>query len=129
MILKRVPYLATVGNIATMLGLLGTVYGLIVAFQGLGDARWWSGLRACRMGSRLRWPRLRMVCSWGFLLSLRMLFSTAGCNNCSRSVKLLHRRWRCIALGPARKPDRCARSSGIAPPLPTPGRRFCRWCR
>lgn len=35
---KRVPYLATVGNIATMLGLLGTVYGLIVAFQGLGDA-------------------------------------------------------------------------------------------
>jgi biopolymer transport protein ExbB/TolQ len=35
---QRVPYLATVGNIATMLGLLGTVYGLIVAFQGLGDA-------------------------------------------------------------------------------------------
>jgi len=35
---QRVPYLASVGNIATMLGLLGTVYGLIVAFQGLGDA-------------------------------------------------------------------------------------------
>ena len=35
---QRVPYLAAVGNIATMLGLLGTVYGLIVAFQGLGDA-------------------------------------------------------------------------------------------
>lgn len=35
---QRVPYLATVGNIATMLGLLGTVFGLIVAFQGLGDA-------------------------------------------------------------------------------------------
>ncbi len=35
---ERVPYLASVGNIATMLGLLGTVYGLIVAFQGLGDA-------------------------------------------------------------------------------------------
>ncbi len=35
---QRVPYLATVGNIATMLGLLGTVYGLIVAFHGLGDA-------------------------------------------------------------------------------------------
>lgn len=37
-VMNRVPYLATVGNIATMLGLLGTVYGLIIAFQGLGDA-------------------------------------------------------------------------------------------
>jgi biopolymer transport protein ExbB len=35
---QRVPYLATVGNISTMLGLLGTVYGLIMAFSGLGDA-------------------------------------------------------------------------------------------
>jgi biopolymer transport protein ExbB len=35
---ERVPYLATVGNISTMLGLLGTVYGLILAFSGLGDA-------------------------------------------------------------------------------------------
>jgi biopolymer transport protein ExbB/TolQ len=35
---QRVPYLATVGNISTMLGLLGTVYGLILAFTGLGDA-------------------------------------------------------------------------------------------
>lgn len=35
---QRVPYLATVGNISTMLGLLGTVYGLIIAFTGLADA-------------------------------------------------------------------------------------------
>lgn len=35
---QRVGYLATVGNISTMLGLLGTVYGLILAFTGLGDA-------------------------------------------------------------------------------------------
>lgn len=35
---QRIPYLATVGNISTMLGLLGTVYGLILAFTGLGDA-------------------------------------------------------------------------------------------
>ena len=34
---QRVPYLATVGNIATMLGLLGTVYG-DRRIQGLGDA-------------------------------------------------------------------------------------------
>ena len=35
---QRVPYLASVGNISTMLGLLGTVYGLIIAFQGLSDS-------------------------------------------------------------------------------------------
>ncbi|MEC8423710.1 MAG: MotA/TolQ/ExbB proton channel family protein, partial [Myxococcota bacterium] len=35
---QRVSYLATIGNISTMLGLLGTVYGLILAFTGLGDA-------------------------------------------------------------------------------------------
>ncbi len=35
---NRVSWLATVGNLSTMLGLLGTVYGLIFAFQGLGDA-------------------------------------------------------------------------------------------
>lgn len=35
---RRVAWLATAGNIATMLGLLGTIYGLIMAFQGLSDA-------------------------------------------------------------------------------------------
>ena len=34
---QRVPYLATIGNLSTMLGLLGTVYGLIIAFAGLSD--------------------------------------------------------------------------------------------
>ena len=34
---KRIPYLSAAANISTMLGLLGTVYGLIVAFQALGD--------------------------------------------------------------------------------------------
>ena len=34
----RVPYLAAAGNVATMLGLLGTVYGLIFAFSGLDAA-------------------------------------------------------------------------------------------
>ncbi len=40
----RVAYLATIGNVATMLGLLGTVYGLILAFGALGDTS--SGERA-----------------------------------------------------------------------------------
>ena len=34
----RIPYLATIGNVATMLGLLGTVYGLILAFSSLENA-------------------------------------------------------------------------------------------
>jgi biopolymer transport protein ExbB len=43
----RVPYLAAIGNIATMLGLLGTVYGLIIAFSALGDTG--AGERAVRL--------------------------------------------------------------------------------
>ncbi|MED5374850.1 MAG: MotA/TolQ/ExbB proton channel family protein [Myxococcota bacterium] len=44
---KRVAYLAAAGNISTMLGLLGTVYGLILAFSALGDAS--AGERAARL--------------------------------------------------------------------------------
>ncbi len=43
----RVPYLAAIGNVATMLGLLGTVYGLIIAFSALGDTG--AGERAVRL--------------------------------------------------------------------------------
>jgi len=32
---KRTPYLATLANVATLLGLLGTIFGLIMAFEGL----------------------------------------------------------------------------------------------
>jgi biopolymer transport protein ExbB/TolQ len=34
---QRIPYLSAVASIATMLGLFGTVYGLILAFGALGD--------------------------------------------------------------------------------------------
>lgn len=44
---KRVDYVGTVANMATMLGLLGTVYGLMLAFSGLGDAS--AGQRAVRL--------------------------------------------------------------------------------
>jgi biopolymer transport protein ExbB len=44
---RRIEALATVSNLATMLGLLGTVYGLILAFSGLGDAA--SAVRAARL--------------------------------------------------------------------------------
>ena len=35
---KRVPYLTMLANIATMLGLLGTIHGLIEAFSAVGNA-------------------------------------------------------------------------------------------
>jgi biopolymer transport protein ExbB/TolQ len=35
---KRVPYLAVMANVATLLGLLGTIHGLIQAFQAVGIA-------------------------------------------------------------------------------------------
>jgi biopolymer transport protein ExbB len=44
---RRIDALATVSNLATMLGLLGTVYGLILAFSGLGDTA--SAERAARL--------------------------------------------------------------------------------
>jgi biopolymer transport protein ExbB len=34
---RRIPYLSAVASIATMIGLFGTVYGLILAFGALGD--------------------------------------------------------------------------------------------
>jgi biopolymer transport protein ExbB len=33
---KRTGYLGTVGNVATLLGLMGTIYGLIIAFAAVG---------------------------------------------------------------------------------------------
>ena len=35
---KRIGYLATLGNVATLLGLLGTIFGLIQAFEGVSMA-------------------------------------------------------------------------------------------
>ena len=35
---KRTPYLATLANVATLLGLLGTIIGLIAAFTAVADA-------------------------------------------------------------------------------------------
>lgn len=34
---RRIPYLATVASISTMVGLVGTVYGLILAFGAVGE--------------------------------------------------------------------------------------------
>ena len=34
---KRIPFLATTASIAPFIGLFGTVWGIMVAFQGIGE--------------------------------------------------------------------------------------------
>ncbi|MFH1470045.1 MAG: MotA/TolQ/ExbB proton channel family protein [Pseudomonadota bacterium] len=65
----RIPYLATVGNIATMLGLLGTVYGLILAFGALGDTS--SGERAVRLTQGI--STAMATTAWGLLVGIPAL--------------------------------------------------------
>lgn len=45
----RLPHLPPIADLATMLGLLGTVYGLVLAFSALGDAA--AGERAVRLST------------------------------------------------------------------------------
>jgi biopolymer transport protein ExbB len=67
---QRVPYLATVGNISTMLGLLGTVYGLIIAFQGLSDSS--AVERTTRLSEGI--ATAMSTTAWGLLVGIPALF-------------------------------------------------------
>lgn len=69
MIRRRVPYMATVGNTATMLGLLGTVYGLILAFSALGDAS--AVERAARLSEGI--ATAMATTAWGLLVGIPAL--------------------------------------------------------
>lgn len=66
---QRISYLAMVGNVATMLGLLGTVYGLILAFQGLGDAS--SIERNARLSEGI--ATAMATTAWGLLVGIPAL--------------------------------------------------------
>lgn len=66
---NRVSYLATIGNIATMLGLLGTVYGLILAFGGLGDAS--AAERTARLSEGI--ATAMATTAWGLLVGIPAL--------------------------------------------------------
>lgn len=66
---QRVAYLATVGNISTMLGLLGTVYGLIMAFSALGDAS--AAERAARLSEGI--ATAMSTTAWGLLVGIPAL--------------------------------------------------------
>lgn len=66
---RRVAWLATAGNIATMLGLLGTIYGLILAFQGLTDAS--TVERAVRISEGI--ATAMTTTAWGLIVGIPSL--------------------------------------------------------
>jgi biopolymer transport protein ExbB/TolQ len=65
----RVSALASAGNIATMLGLLGTVYGLIVAFGGMADTA--SVARATRISEGI--ATAMSTTAWGLIVGIASL--------------------------------------------------------
>jgi len=68
-IMRRLPWLATAGNLATMLGLLGTVFGLILAFEGLGDGS--AVERATRIGEGI--ATAMTTTAWGLITGIPAL--------------------------------------------------------
>ena len=81
----RVPYLGAVGNISTMLGLLGTVYGLILAFQGLGDAG--AAERATRLSDGI--ATAMATTAYGLLVGIPALGLHAAYDRRAREVLAL----------------------------------------
>ncbi len=69
----RVTYLAAVGNVATMLGLLGTVYGLIHAFSGLDAAS--AVERTARLSEGI--GAAMTTTAWGLLVGIPALAAHA----------------------------------------------------
>jgi biopolymer transport protein ExbB/TolQ len=68
---KRISALSMVANISTMLGLLGTVYGLIYALEGLDDA---SNIeRTARLSSGI--AAAMLTTAWGLIAGLPMMFA------------------------------------------------------
>lgn len=72
-ILRRLGWLSTAGNLATMLGLLGTVFGLILAFQGLSDPA--ATERASRIGEGI--ATAMTTTAWGLLTGIPALAASA----------------------------------------------------
>ncbi len=78
----RVTYLATIGNVATMLGLLGTVYGLILAFSALGDTS--AGERAVRLSEGI--STAMATTAYGLLVGIPALAAHAWLDNRARAA-------------------------------------------
>ncbi len=70
---RRVGALGAVGNLATMIGLLGTVYGLMLAFGALGDAS--AGERAAKLSEGIATAMATTAC--GLLVAIPSLAAHA----------------------------------------------------
>ena len=79
----RVPYLATIGNVATMLGLLGTVYGLILAFGALGDTS--AGERAVNLSEGI--STAMATTAYGLLVGIPALAAHAWLEARARALQ------------------------------------------
>lgn len=66
---RRLSTLAAVANLSTMLGLLGTVYGLILAFSALGDAG--AGEQAVRLSEGI--STAMATTAWGLVVGIPSL--------------------------------------------------------
>jgi len=77
----RLPMLAATANIATMLGLLGTVYGLIYALEGLGGG---DASRATRLSEGI--AAAMTTTAWGLLTGIPALAAHAALNSKANSV-------------------------------------------
>ena len=78
---KRLSMLAATANIATMLGLLGTVYGLIYALEGLGGG---DASRATRLSEGI--AAAMTTTAWGLLTGIPALAAHATLNSKANSI-------------------------------------------
>lgn len=78
---RRIGALGAVANIATMLGLLGTVYGLILAFSALGDAG--AGEKAVRLSEGI--STAMATTAWGLVVGIPSLGFHALLDGMARS--------------------------------------------
>ena len=70
---KRISMISAAGNIATMLGLLGTVYGLIFALQGLDQANMIE--RSARLSEGI--STAMITTAWGLIIGVPSLAAHA----------------------------------------------------
>lgn len=70
---KRIGYLATIGNLSTMVGLLGNVLGIIIAFGSLGDAS--AEARAVHLSEGI--ATAMSTTAWGLMVAIPALAAHA----------------------------------------------------
>jgi biopolymer transport protein ExbB len=78
---RRVAGLNAVANLATMLGLLGTVYGLILAFSALGDSS--AGERALKLSEGI--STAMATTAFGLMVGIPALGLHAGLDGAVRT--------------------------------------------